>query len=108
MISKIVIKRIRAAVWYAIGTHRTMDAFDGQDSREMRAAAERALSIMPDQPTIAEAQAALRSASILALSASNRYYDTLKVQCMVGRRILRDLDVSADTLNKQQEKLNER
>lgn len=102
MISRIVIKRIRAAVWYAIGTHRTLDSFDGHDSSEMRAAAERALSLMPDQPTLAEAQAALRGASILALSATNRYHDTLKVRCMVGRRILRDLDVSANTLTKME------
>lgn len=104
MISKIVIKRIRAAVWYAIGTHRTLDSFDKKDSTAMRAAAERALSSMPDQPNLAEAQAALRGASILALSASTRYYDTFKAQCMVGCRILRDLDISANTLNKQQEK----
>lgn len=101
MISRIVINRIRAAMWYVIDFH-TRHGNDGG-----RTAAERALAVIPNNPTLAEALDALRVATTMARSATKQYQQTHNVACMTGHRIMRDLNVSAKTLRKLQENPNE-
>jgi len=100
-VSKVVINRIRAAMWYVIDFH----ARHGNDGK--RIAAERALAVIPNDPTLAEALDALHVATTMARSATKQYRQINSVTCMTGHIIMRDLKVSAKTLRKLQETINE-
>ena len=101
MISLTIVKRIRAALWYAIDIH-------GRHGTEADLANARlALSSMPGTPTIDEAWAALRSATKIARVAASRYKKIYAVTCMTGFRIMQDLSTTRQTLKKLEKKLKE-
>lgn len=102
MISSYITRRVRAAMWYVIDTHAQ------NNNTSERAAAERALAGIPTEPTLAEITTALDVAMSMTRSAMDIYKSKNKITCVVGHKIMHDLQVSANSIRKlhEQQRLN--